>query len=253
VPVTPPPGDYLNQLAAGETVLTGGTTLFPGKLYILGGSGAYTVSLPGSPARGVGQLVGVRCAAGLAQPVTVSGNGALIDGVATRVLWAQEAATLECDGTNWSKVHGHNRPMLCTLYPSANQTINSYTFTHLNTDTASVDNTGVMADLTNKRVTIKRAGTYQVLAKVIWNALPGNTVHQTRIHKNGNGLQAVTAVTGPVAAGTAQPALREAVVDTFAVGDYLETYAYHEALTNQAVFGAAGPFSGIWVTEVPTW
>lgn len=63
-------------------------------------AGAFTVTLPASPARGM--LVNVKKIDATANTVTISGNGKNIDGTATRAISSQFTnSALQYDGAAW--------------------------------------------------------------------------------------------------------------------------------------------------------
>jgi hypothetical protein len=200
---------------------------------------AHTVTLP-APAAGV--LVGVRVTGDSTKLVTLSQHAAdLIDGQAARVMWAGEKAVLLSDGTNWFKVAGLTIPMRCLMTLSAVQSgIASDTGTTINLDTASVDNTGLMADTTNHKITIQRAGVY---AMVPLFRLNSTTASMNRMASsfwvNGGALQykgigECTTANGATYATVANPSLF-----SFSAGDYVQLNAFLHPSdgANQSAYG----------------
>lgn len=152
-----------------EVSVTGATTLTStafGKMHVCSGTSAdYTVGLPAASGN-AGKVIGFRMADALTKLVTLDANAAeLIDGATTRVMWAQESAILLCDGTGWTKVAGKTRPMIAAMRETANQSIPTSTTTTLTMSVTDKD-IGGMADLTNERINIRRAGTYFVVASM---------------------------------------------------------------------------------------
>jgi hypothetical protein len=91
------------------------------------------------------------------------GTPALIDGVHSRIMWANESALLLCDGVNWSKIAGKSIAMSGSLSINANQTFNVSTNTKL-VLTYSLSLTGPTAfqDSANSQFLIVRPGDYYV-------------------------------------------------------------------------------------------
>jgi len=136
----------------------------------------YTVGLPAVTSN-AGKLIGFRMAPGLTKFVTLDGNASeLIDGTATRVMWANEVAILLCDGTAWTKIGGKSIPMNCGMYPTAATTVAlSPTVTLVPLAAVITDNTGGMASASNNRVLMKRPGTYRVSANCYYQPGSGNS------------------------------------------------------------------------------
>jgi len=110
-----------------------------------------------------------------------------IDGASSRVLWAGESAILISDGTNWFKVAGKTITMVCDLYQTSGQNLaNGSTIYQVLLDTTNIDNTGLMADTANHRVTIQRTGIYQGLGVVTYqqSGFSGAFSYQARVAKN---------------------------------------------------------------------
>lgn len=159
---------YLGLSVKSEVSITGATTLTSsafGKMHVCTDTAAdYTVGLPAA-AGNAGKLLGIRISSACTKLVTLDGNASeLIDGAATRVMWAGESALLLCDGVGWTKVAGKSIPMVCRMQGQESQSIPSATFTTLALPTAIV-NIGGMADAANNRVLIRRGGTYHVSAQ----------------------------------------------------------------------------------------
>jgi hypothetical protein len=170
--------DMLSPLAAGaEVAVTGATTALIDRWHKISGTSAdYTITLPAAAGNG-GKFIGFRvlAAASASKFYTLDGNSSeTIDGATTRVLWAEETAVLLCDGSNWFKVAGKPRPMVCQMYlnnqvgPLANAAVTSIPI-----DDTGVDNTGGMADEANNRINIKRTGLYLVKAGLNFNGDAG--------------------------------------------------------------------------------
>jgi hypothetical protein len=155
---------------AGMTVMT--ATNF-GCLHVCSGTaGDYNVTLP--PVAGnAGKFVGLAMAPSLTRLVTVLRNASdLIDGATSRVMWANETATLLCDGTNWIKVAGKAIPMSCGLALAAAASVPSTTQTTVPFDTTLFDSTGLMADLVGHQVVFRRPGLYNLVVAATFYPSP---------------------------------------------------------------------------------
>jgi len=155
--------DMLSTLTASEISITGATTATISRMHVCSGTSAdYTVTLP-AVSGNTGKFIGFRMASGLTKLVTLDGNGSeTIDGATTRVMWANEAAILYCDGSTWTKVAGKSIPMLCELSGGLVSTGVS-TWVGAPLGTSVIDNTGLMANTANNRITCVRANNYIVL------------------------------------------------------------------------------------------
>ncbi len=208
----------------------------------------HTVTLPAPAlASGKPQLVAVKVDPASTKLVTLAPHAAeTIDGASSRVLWAGEFAVLLTDGTNWFKVDGQSYPMACRLALSAAQSISNDTLTRVNLDTTLVDNTGLMADTSNHRVAIQRAGSYVVTGTVSYPDEAGTVQVFCFLYQNTTKLGSAgvigepATVTGPVLPITA------------AAGDHIFLDAYEYGATS-ANLRADGSATSLYVQEVPSW
>lgn len=179
--------DRLSVLTGAEISITGATTATISRMHVCSGTSAnYTVTLP-AVSGNTGKYIGFRMAPGLTKIVTLDGNASeTIDTQTTRVMWANESCELFCDGTTWTKMAGKSIPMNCELSLGTPQTFADATDTLVLFDTTVTDNTGLMADLTNHRVSILRQGIYDVIAAVGVGPLAGASGNiQCDLKKNG--------------------------------------------------------------------
>lgn len=165
-------GDIVSELVNSEVAITGVTTLTStafGKMHkISGTTGNYTVTLPAASGN-AGKIIGLRIAGNATKLFTIDGNGSeTIDGVTTRVLWANEVAILECDGTGWTKIAGKTIPMMCRLeYQGTEITYGSLQALQFDTEVFDV---GDLGDTANDRIVARRAGKMRVFAQCRWYA-----------------------------------------------------------------------------------
>lgn len=228
-------GDLVSDLVSAEISVTGATTLTLGRMHVCSGTTAdYTVTLPAASGN-AGKIVGVRMAPGLTKLVTVDGDGAeLIDGEASRVMWAQESAILLCDGTGWTKIAGRSRTMTCRMRRSSNQNINNTTTTTIGLNQIDVDNTGLMGDTANTRIVTQRAGTYRVFAKIVYDSLGADT-SRLIVNVNRSATPATTVLQGEssgLTGGFTQPNLSDLQSCTAGEGWILRTYHNRGASQN---------------------
>lgn len=236
----------------GENVIsvTGAVTATIGNLHHCTGTSAdYTVTLPAASGN-TGKLLGFRMgsATALTKLVTLDGNASeTIDGAAARVMWAEEAAILYCDGSNWFKIAGKTRPFKVRLSRSTNQTgISGSTWTGIDMTTKDFGD-DLMWDSGNSRAIVARAGVYAVTTSLYMSATAGTMTFAyitVRIDATNLGWYQQSVATSSNAAGAF------AVTLNLTAGQYLKPYSYHSATTAQ-MLGAGG--AHLALTEIPAW
>jgi hypothetical protein len=107
----------------------------------------------------------------LTKLVTIAGSGAeLIDGINTRVMWANESAILYCDGISWTKIGGKTIPMAAAIQRNAAQTFAINTATVIAFDASlSIFAPAAMQQISNNRLAILRSGRYIYSASTYMN------------------------------------------------------------------------------------
>jgi hypothetical protein len=225
--------------------VTGATTATPGGLHLCSGTTAdYTLTLP-SASSYKGRLIGVLMDSGLTKLVTVNGVP----------LWSGEGGFMYSDGANWIWLHKLRKPMQATMYLSANQgSIATGSLTAILLDTANLDNSGLMADATNKRVNILRTSNYFCSGVVRWSNLTTTAPRLVTAIQNSAASISVAAegygVSGSFT-GTPVP-----VTIPLTAGDWLKLFGFQNSGVDQAVFGSANFGQGqcfMSVLEQPTW
>lgn len=239
---------YLGLSVTSEVSITGATTLTPaafGKMHVCTETTAdYTVGLPAA-AGNAGKLLGIRIANACTKLVTLDGNASeLIDGAASRVMWAGESALLLCDGVGWTKVAGKSIPMVCRMSCPSGQSLPTSAYTSIPLPTTDI-NIGGMADAANNRIVARRAGLYNVFAQVSFQGAIASTNLAAQILANG----------GNVIAGSGPAAIYGVVVApkytiSCAASQLLTLRGYHE-------FGSTLT-TGLWNTvlsleEIVSW
>ncbi len=244
---TPPESVFGDRVP--EISITGTATATIDRMHVCSGTAAdYTVTLPAA-ANNAGRRLWFRMAAGLTRLVTLDGNASeTIDGATTRVMWAGETAELLCDGSNWFKVAGRTKPLVCGMLRNTTQSVANATATKIPLNATVTDNLGLQADLTNTRINVRRTGIYEVVAKLAADAT-AITAAQVRVNRNGSLL--INFPDNIVANGGL--GLPSAYLDLTA-GDNLELFAFHSSGAARTFYGAAGDTSlSLFVAEVPQW
>ena len=241
--------DFLSGLGGAEISITGAATATIGRQHVCSGTSAnYTLTLPAASGN-AGKSLSVRMDPALTKLVTLDGNASeKINNALTRVMWANESATLDCDGSNWFKRGGLSIPMGCAMAVNANATLANAAITQLALGTILTDNTGLMGSTSgNGKINILRPSTYDVLAILAAASLAIN------------GLQARFRVTGGTyyIAGTDLAAAATFFYPNtvpLALGDYVELWAYQASGISKTLY-SDGTASGcnLVINERPTW
>lgn len=158
-------GDMLSTLVNPEIQVAGAVVLTLSTFHACSGTATdYAVTLPAA-AGNASKFIGVRMVPGLTRWVIVTAAGSdLIDGSATRKMWANETAVLMCTGTGWTKVAGKSIPISVTLKRTTAQSIAASTPTNVQLTSLVKDNTSSLAipcgDLVNGRFLSARSSDY---------------------------------------------------------------------------------------------
>ena len=251
--------DVENALGAwgalsGENSITGTATALMGRLNVCSGTSAdYTVTLP-AVSGNAGRYIGFRMASGLTKLVTLDGNASeTIDTALTRVMWAQETALLYCNGSTWTKMAGKSRPMIADIgLTSASATFARITELKVSIGTVIENNTGLMHDSGNARISIVRAGRYLVIPFI--RLIVGADTAKVN-------CWARSAATSYMALGeasglnTAAVAASASAVRELAASTYVELYLYHDcsATPLTAVGGGGQDGCHLAVIEQVSW
>ena len=247
-------GDPLSPLAFPTISITPGGALSAtnvGRVNIFSGSSSYSVTLP-SAAANANKFIRLQMASGLTLTglVTIAGNGSdKIDGAASRIMWANEVATLFCDGTNWTKISGKSVPMTCLMTRQAAFTIPTATDQTIPLDTATIDNTGLMADpSTNKRINIQRPGLYFVDGGAGFGGIGPSSPTQIAVKVGTTTI----AQTGLNNSGTGNVVLNSSTYYQFTSGQYVIISVYQATGGNVPLL-LSGNINFVAVSEVLQW
>lgn len=234
-----------------DVAVTGAVTATIGKWHICSGTSAdYTVTLPAASGN-AGKLIGLRMSSALTKLVTIDANSTeLIDGVETRVMWANEVAVLFCDGTGWTKIGGKSIPMVAGIYRASNQTsVTAASIEKVLCSTLDFDDTGFVADATNSRLTVKRTSSYIISGKVQGDG-PGALARWISLLYV-NGAQAGSGETNSVSGTYPTPAATR--TQTITAGHNVELYVYFSGSAAKNVVGSSGKESQISIAEIVSW
>lgn len=262
-PYTPEPGgggDLLSQLILPEVDVTGATTLQLGIMHVCSGTDSnYTVTLPAASGN-AGKFVGVRMSKDLTKLVTIDAAGSeLIDGQASRILWAKESAILMCDGVGWTKVAGKSIPMSGSLGMSAGQLFSNNTDTLIQFGRSlTLDAPAEFQTIATYRMTALREGKYLFAATMLGNG--SNSVSHT-IYMNifKNGAQIVPGCVSANAVGaSALGSVNSNIPIALAAGDFVQVYlSFNPGSYTTSVFylesGSYGKYHQFSLTEVISW
>lgn len=237
-----------------ETSVTGAVTATLGKMHICTGTTAdYTVTLP-TAVGNAGRIMGFRMGSttALTKLVTLDGNAAeTIDGAATRVMWSNEVAILESDGTEWRKIAGKTIPMVGRIHNTASQTgMTSGAFTTLTLTTSDID-IGAMNDATNSRITPRRSGNYQISAGA--RITTGNNIARLIIDIYDATVGALALSEMEVSGSTTYPAPNVASIRNIAAGRNVTARIFHNTGVNQSTSAESEAPTFLCLQEIPSW
>lgn len=252
------PLDMLADIAYAINSLSNpsGSTLVANKWNVITASSACNAKLPSPAQPPNGRVIGVRITDGSTALFTLNPNNTekiQPGSLSSRVMWAGESAVLIADGTDWYKVAGLTRPMICRIKNTASQNLTASAYTTINLGTVDIDNTGLMG-LTSNTITIKRAGQYVIgEIGVVENVNTGQLCVNTVFINGTTGLANIT-WNGANSAGNAGGG--GSIVETVAVADALTLQAFVGTSpgTPSAVYNASqGHIWRLWAVEVPVW
>lgn len=206
------------------------------------------------PAPSSGKMVGVRVDPGSTNVFTLNRNTAdTIDSATSRLMWAGESAVLLSDGTNWYKVAGNTKAMVCEMSSGAGQSIANNTVTKVTLDTSVVDNTGLMADpSTNHRINVQRAGDYMLAWYVQFVQSPGAASdYFAYVFKNGSSLRQATFTQAFVS--QFNHGVFSGYLANLAASDYLELDCFQESGASQTLQTTSTANPILIAIEVPSW
>lgn len=238
------------------TAVTGAQTItYGGTYYVTGTSANYTLAIDTCDA-GHDQssiLVMMGNASELTKLVTLDpASSQTINGQTTRIMWANESATLVCRGSTgeWRKNGGVSIPMTVFLTRTTNQTgLVTSTWTQV-LMTSRVSGIAAMFDSGNSRATILRPGYYVATSGGYFSGAAGGQASYWL-----TGFNSFASVYANFTYGVGSPVLTGTVSSegTAAAGDWIAAgYFVEDAATIiNANSATSQPF--LAVREVPTW
>lgn len=216
----------------------------------------YTVTLlPTGADFTAGDEIEFRMASALTKLVTLdAGVGGTIDGVRTRIMWADEVARLRYLGSQvWVKVSGKTIPMSSKIYQNSAQTINASSVTTVDYDSSRYNN-GMTQTLASDRITVTRPGKYIVYW--IIQLASGQTANRFLFRgyrfDSGDNVIDISYFEMGVPNTSMTPGAQ--IIDTCAavVGDYFAATVYHDSAGSRLV-GVGYDQCSMAVQEIPTW
>jgi hypothetical protein len=253
--------DTLAPLVTTEVGITGAiglTSAAFGKMHICSGTSTdYIVDLP-AVAISAGKLIGFRMSSALTKLVTLdAASTELIDGLQTRIMWANEVAILFCDGVSWTKIAGKTIPMSAIVKELGTQQFNAAANTKVLFTTAGLLSAPAgMQDASNSQLVVQRPCNYNVSAIINWtnnNVTPTN--HVLQIMKTGGVCVAKTFFLIPASTYYGQTVER---LISLAAGDIVYANALYDAGAHAIItlvgdtFGS-DPITLLQAIEVPNW
>jgi hypothetical protein len=245
-------GDYLGDLTDSEISITAtGATLTISRQHVISGTSSdYTVTLPAASGNS-GKFIGIRILNTATKLFTIDGNSSeTIDGALTRIMWAGESAVLYCDGSNWFKISGKTIPVICNISQTAgDQSVSSATSTLVTVNNVIDDSVG-MADLSNRKIIIRRPGIYTISGAVGWNGISAASARCLTQLTINDAFFANSEVPGVI--GGAPTAFATRSKSAMAVSDYIRLVAYQNSGLSQSTDGVNG-VTFVGCVEVPSW
>ena len=168
--------DFLSVLTSAEIAITNAsTTLTVGRMHAIKATSANQTSPMPTAVGQTGKFLAARITTDSTKLVALDGDGTeTLQGALTRIFWAGEVIWWMSDGANWVKVYYSFIPMIATMTLSADQSgVNTGTDTKVLLNVATIDNTGLMCDTTNNRITILRPANYILTAGPRYSDLRG--------------------------------------------------------------------------------
>ena len=240
----------LNHVAGGDA----DTTMAVGNMYVTDMSAWATAdrtyTLPATAA--VGDRIGIMVTAGDAshELIIKPNTGDTINGGSAAAEWSRlfitgEVVILRCVTADSAWVVEHDGRILCVcvMNKASTTSVNNVTYTKINVATTLLDPHG-MADTTNYKIIIRRAGTYLIQGTATADTTAINN-HAHLIYKGGSALFGIN-FSIPAYAGAPQASNYV----TLAVDDYLELYYYQNNGAARTYYGAANNNTSIQALEI---
>ncbi|CAN5335283.1 hypothetical protein BH10ACI2_BH10ACI2_21050 [soil metagenome] len=176
-------------------------------------------------------------------------NSVAVDWNRTRIMWANEVAELEGNGTNWTRVGGKSIPMsVKASRSSSDQSVSATTLTNIGVDTQDTSFVGpaAMWDSGNSRIKTVRSAPY--LVYVTFASIEGGSLAEAYLYITKNGTFPPAQDRRSAQAAGILASLTQIL--QLGVGDYVQAGLYANAACT--VTGASFPLI-ISMVEQPTW
>lgn len=192
----------------------------------------YTVNLP-AVSGNAGKVIVFRMSPGLTKLVTLDANSTeTIDGQLTRLMWAYESVTLECDGTQWISIASASgsRPYgAFSASRNTSQTITAGGITKVQCNTEDWDHNNLYDNATNYRYTAVVPGKYYFTGGAQRaSSVAGSNYTTCFLYKNGAGTIYSGSTTLWNASGFSMNSSASAYISLVA-GDYIELHVQGES------------------------
>ena len=240
----------LNHVAGGDA----DTTMAVGNMYVTDMSAWATAdrtyTLPATAA--VGDRIGIMVTAGDAshELIIKPNTGDTINGGSAAAEWSRlfitgEVVILRCVTADsaWVVEYDGRIPAVCVMNKDSTTSVNNVTYTKINVATTLINPHG-MADTTNYRILIRRAGTYLASCTATADSVAINN-HAHFIYKNGSALFGFGC---NLDVGSGGPQAQNYI--SLAAGDYLELYYYHNNGAARTYYGAANNNTSLQAIEI---
>lgn len=175
--------------------------------------------------------------------VTINGGSAATEW--SRVWIVNECVILRCITANsaWVVEYDGRIPSVCVMNKTTTTSVNNVTYTKINCNDVLLNPHG-LADTTNYKIIIRRAGTYLAQGTATADATAINN-HAHLIYKNGSALFGIN-FSIPAYAGAPQCSN----YISLAAADYLELYYYQNNGESRTYYGAANNNTSMQTLEV---
>ena len=215
-----------------------------------GAAGDFDVTLPASPSDG-DMVIITMITDHATRTVGIDRNSSNVQGSTTVTKWTfvlegDSATFLYVGGDVGWAVEDRIQPHLCMIYQAtSSQSISSSSVTKVTMNTTGV-NVGGLADLSNNRVTLRRAGNYNIATRTSMGTLvSAGDQHANYTHVNGStvSLAIVTYQVGP------SYVLNE-IFQSLAAADYIEVNVWQNAGSARNTYVVSGHESRIILREL---
>lgn len=217
-------------------------TAFGKMLVVTGTSTNYTIILPTPASGNTKKTIAFVFDPALTKFVTVNG----------KPYYANETVVLQSIGSAYRIVNGRSRPLVALMRVTANQSVASGLGApvKLNLDGVDTDNSLVMANTSQKKITIPRAGYFNITLNGMLNTLSsGATRVIFGVYRNGTQLFSAETF---ASANNEYPSVCVTRGVALAANDVIELYMYHNATGDASVYGSAnGSSTSIEIQEIP--